>query len=124
MKKLVLTKDLIIPAGTAFECIDGDKREYVEGNYEHTFNFGVNDVASMIVTEDVLSDTDDFVLVSIVERSVDPITKRGYALCIINDKQQEINVTGVTLEEFTDTFIHNALFRYLKHNTVGDERKG
>ena len=32
-KKLFLKKDIIIKAGTIFECVDNSKREYVEGNY-------------------------------------------------------------------------------------------
>ncbi len=33
-KRVVLKKDIVIPAGTVFECIDGRKSEYVSGNYE------------------------------------------------------------------------------------------
>lgn len=33
-QKYVLKKDLVIPAGTVFECVDGSKRAFVSGNYE------------------------------------------------------------------------------------------
>lgn len=34
--KYVLKKDIVIPAGTVFECVDGGARRYVNGNYEAT----------------------------------------------------------------------------------------
>jgi len=32
--KIRTKSDIVIPAGTEFECIDGTKREYLQGNYE------------------------------------------------------------------------------------------
>jgi hypothetical protein len=57
--KYVLKKDLTIPAGTVFECVDGMTRRFASGNYEATiglsrdssgsFTYGVepNDPACM-----------------------------------------------------------------------------
>jgi len=33
MAQFKLKKDVVIPAGTVFNCVDGEKREYVSGNY-------------------------------------------------------------------------------------------
>ncbi len=35
-KRMVLKKDIVIPAGTVFECVDGSRREFISGNYEAT----------------------------------------------------------------------------------------
>lgn len=35
-KRVVLKKDIVIPSGTVFECIDGRTSKFVSGNYEAT----------------------------------------------------------------------------------------
>lgn len=35
-RRVVLLKDLVIPAGTIFENVDGHKRAFISGNYEAT----------------------------------------------------------------------------------------
>jgi len=49
-----LGHDLIIPAGTEFECIDGTKREYVEGNYEALIAAGPDHTISVVMEPEVL----------------------------------------------------------------------
>lgn len=56
MKKLRLKKDLIIPKGTEFECIDDSTREFIDGNYEATFVITKDSTGYFIVTEDCLDD--------------------------------------------------------------------
>ena len=34
--KKVLKKDIVIKAGTVFDCIDGRKSDYISGNYSST----------------------------------------------------------------------------------------
>ena len=38
--EIILLKDVIIPAGTIFECIDGRISTYSNGNYEATLSTG------------------------------------------------------------------------------------
>ena len=41
-KVIVSKKDIVIPKGTVFECIDGLKREYGSGNYETLIDLSRN----------------------------------------------------------------------------------
>jgi len=50
-----LGHDLIIPAGTEFECIDGTKREYVEGNYEALIAAGPDHTISVVMEPEALT---------------------------------------------------------------------
>jgi len=49
MSKIRLKKDFVIPKGTEFECIDGSKREFINGNYEDSDSTG-----HFIVDEDCI----------------------------------------------------------------------
>ena len=55
IKKLRLRKDIIIPAGTVLECIDGCTRRYVSGNYETLVALGPDMTASVVVGDDALA---------------------------------------------------------------------
>lgn len=55
-KKIVLKKDFIIPKGTEFECIDGNKREWIEGNYEASFAITNDTTGYFLVYDDCLED--------------------------------------------------------------------
>jgi len=54
MSKIRLKKDFVIPKGTEFECIDGNKREFIEGNYETTFAITNDSTGSFIVDKDCI----------------------------------------------------------------------
>ena len=41
-EKMVLIKDIVIPAGTVFERCDNETRTYVEGNYAHVLGLSDN----------------------------------------------------------------------------------
>ncbi|MCK4329288.1 hypothetical protein KAX02_05545 [candidate division WOR-3 bacterium] len=51
-KKIILKKDIVIPKGTVFECIDGLKREYCNGNYEILINLSRDNYGSFVIGSD------------------------------------------------------------------------
>ena len=53
-RKLRLKQDLIISKGTEFECIDGNKTEWIEGNYESTLALDNDNTMRIVVNEDAL----------------------------------------------------------------------
>jgi hypothetical protein len=52
--KIRLKEDFIIPKGTEFECIDGNKTEWIEGNYEATLALNNDNTMRIVVNEDAL----------------------------------------------------------------------
>lgn len=46
-KKLRLLKDIVIPAGTVFDCCDGNTRRFVSGNYETTIGLSKDSSGSV-----------------------------------------------------------------------------
>jgi hypothetical protein len=52
--KIRLKEDFIIPKGTEFECIDGNKTEWIEGNYEATLALNNDNTMRIAVNEDAL----------------------------------------------------------------------
>lgn len=59
-KKLVLKEDFVIPEGTEFECIDGSKREFVNGNYEAAVLTSKDTTMEIQISEDELECADLF----------------------------------------------------------------
>jgi hypothetical protein len=55
-KRLVLKKDFVIPKGSVFDCIDGNKREWIEGNYETIVSINNDNAGHFIVNDDSLDD--------------------------------------------------------------------
>jgi hypothetical protein len=55
-KKIVLKEDFVIPKGTEFECIDGNKREWIEGNYEAMFAITNDSTGHFIIDDDCIED--------------------------------------------------------------------
>jgi len=47
-KKIRLKKDIVIPAGTVFDNIDGMEVEYASGNYGHTLGLTENSSGSLV----------------------------------------------------------------------------
>lgn len=47
-QRIVLTRDLVIPAGTVFECCDGVVRRYASGNYEATIGLSKDTSGSIV----------------------------------------------------------------------------
>jgi len=56
--KLKLKKDIIIPKGTVFKCIDGLKRDYVNGNYEALIDLSRDNYGSFVIGDEF--DKDNF----------------------------------------------------------------
>lgn len=52
--KIRLKKDFIIPKGTVFECIDGNKTEWIEGNYEANIALNNDNTMRIVVNDDAL----------------------------------------------------------------------
>ncbi|MCP4336484.1 MAG: hypothetical protein GY679_01375 [Mycoplasma sp.] len=52
MKEYVLEEDFVIPKGTVFKNIDGEKREWANGNYEATLGKTRGTTQSLIVCSD------------------------------------------------------------------------
>ena len=48
MKRIILKKDIVIPAGTVFECCDGVTRRFASGNYETTLGLTKNTSGSFV----------------------------------------------------------------------------
>ena len=46
--KVRLRKDVVIPAGTVFNNVDGLKVEYANGNYEHTLGLTKDSSGSLV----------------------------------------------------------------------------
>ena len=53
-RKLRLKQDLIISKGTEFECIDGNKTEWIEGNYEANIALNNDNTMRIVVNTDTL----------------------------------------------------------------------
>ncbi len=47
-EKIVLQKDLVIPAGTVFECCDGVTQRYSSGNFEAVIGLSKDSSGSLI----------------------------------------------------------------------------
>jgi hypothetical protein len=54
--KIRLKKDFVIPKGTILDCVDGEKREFFEGNYEATFAITNDTTGYFRVYDDCLED--------------------------------------------------------------------
>lgn len=54
--KIRLKKDFIIPKGTEFECVDGNKREFIEDNYEASFAITKNTTGYFRIYKDCIED--------------------------------------------------------------------
>jgi hypothetical protein len=53
-KILRLKKDFVIPKGTEFECIDGNKTEWILGNYEANIALNNDNTMRIVVNTDTL----------------------------------------------------------------------
>ena len=58
-KKIILKKDIVIPKGTVFECIDRTKREYYFNNYEANIEINEDNTASFVVCYDEGTEDDE-----------------------------------------------------------------
>lgn len=58
--KSKLKKDLIIKAGAEFECIDGETKEFVNGNYSYLFSLGKDDCGELIIDENMINDFPEY----------------------------------------------------------------
>lgn len=47
-KRIRLKKDIVIPAGTVFRDVRGEKVQYGEGNYEHTLGLTDNSFGTIV----------------------------------------------------------------------------
>jgi len=52
IKKVISKKDIVIPKGTIFECIDGLEREYCNGNYEALINLSRDNYGSFVIGDE------------------------------------------------------------------------
>jgi len=59
MTTRLLVHDLIIPAGTPFECVDGVKRVFVRGNYEALIAMGPDYTVSVVMDEELLEEEEE-----------------------------------------------------------------
>ena len=48
MAQFKLKKDIVIPAGTIFNCVDGETRKYLNGNYSHLVALSNNTCGELI----------------------------------------------------------------------------
>ena len=51
-KKIISKKDIIIPKGTVFECIDNSSSEFIYDNYEYLLALNNDTTARMIVSSE------------------------------------------------------------------------
>jgi len=59
MKKVILKKDFIIPAGTIFECCDGLSVNYASDNFESMLGIGKNSTLTMYIEKESCLDKPD-----------------------------------------------------------------
>ena len=59
-KVIVSKKDIVIPKGTIFKCIDGMDTHYVNGNYEALINLSVDNCGRFVIGDEF--DNKDFEL--------------------------------------------------------------
>jgi len=52
IKKIISKKDIIIPKGTIFECIDGLERKYCAGNYEALIDLSRDNCGNFIIGDE------------------------------------------------------------------------
>ena len=52
IRKIVSKKDIVIPRGTVFECIDGSERKYCSGNYEALIDLSRDNCGSFIIGDE------------------------------------------------------------------------
>jgi len=50
--KIKLKKDIVIPKGTIFKCIDGLEREYCNGNYEALIDLSRDNYGSFVIGDE------------------------------------------------------------------------
>jgi len=50
--KIKLKKDIIIPKGTVFKCIDGLEREYCNGCYEALIDLSRDNCGSFVIGDE------------------------------------------------------------------------
>jgi hypothetical protein len=55
-RTIKLRKDLVIPAGTIFNCADGTITDWVDGNYQSTIATGKDSVAEIYIEEQAVID--------------------------------------------------------------------
>ena len=70
-KKIISKKDVIIPEGTIFECIDGRNVTYANGNYEALINLSKDNCGSFIIGSDFDKDNFDYIIDSKKELILD-----------------------------------------------------
>ena len=51
-KVIVSKKDIVIPKGAIFNCIDGLKREYCNGNYEVLISLSRDNYGSFVIGDE------------------------------------------------------------------------
>jgi len=59
--KLKLKKDIVIPKGTIFECIDGLERKYCKGNYEALIDLSRDNCGSFVIGDEFNKDNFEIV---------------------------------------------------------------
>ncbi len=60
--EIISKKDIIIPKGTIFQCIDGLERKYCDGNYEVLINLSRDNCGSFVIGDEFDKDNFDFVI--------------------------------------------------------------
>jgi len=51
-KKVISKKDIVIPKGTIFECIDSLERKYCNGNYEALIDLSRDNCGSFVIGDE------------------------------------------------------------------------
>jgi len=61
IRKIISKKDIVIPKGTVFECIDGLKREYYNGNYEALIDLSRDNCGHFVIGADFDKDNFEYI---------------------------------------------------------------
>jgi len=61
IRKVISKKDIIIPKGTVFECIDGLKREYGNGNYEALIDLSRDNCGNFVIGANFNKDNFEYI---------------------------------------------------------------
>ena len=108
-KKIISKKDVIIPEGTIFECIDGRNVTYANGNYEALINLSKNNCGSFIIGSDFDKDNFDYIIGSKKELILDIVKQinKSYKDFVESHVVRDLPITVTEISILYNDIIRN-----------------
>ena len=110
----MLKRDFVIPAGTTFDCIDGTKKEYVDGNYEATIATSKDTTMSIVICEDELHTYQDLFEAVKKEKVLDVKEMAKW----VRNKLAMRGLKSARIDERELAYIFNLEAEYMKENGI------